>query len=111
MAEIINGLHIDIASDELKTLLLGRLSYHELKVSKYEEQMGKMASIDAELAEEAENIGKYSNTTTAADTIKQSIVKHRDKATYYKFVAKHIVPNATYRLAEADLYRLGIATH
>lgn len=105
--QIISGLHIDVGSDELKTLLLGRLKYHEDKAAFYEKQLGEMRKIDAALSAEAQEFAKTS-TRTPAEALEQSVKKHRDQTVYYRFVADHLVKDAVYRLTEADLTRLGI---
>lgn len=108
MNQIIAGLQIDIEAAELKTLLLGRLDFHETKVQKYEGQYKDLAAIDAGLAEEAEGIGKYGSNTTAADAMKATIKTHSDSAVYFRFMVDHVIKDATYRLSEADLVRIGV---
>ncbi len=107
MSQIINGLHIDVSSDELKTLLLGRLKYHQDKVGFYEKQLVEMKKVDAALTAEAQEMGKTS-TRGPLESLEQAVKKHKDQTVYYKFMAEHVIANATYRLDEAALLRLGI---
>lgn len=109
MSQIINGLHIDVSSDELKTLLLGRLKYHTDKVGFYEQQLVAMRKIDAALTEEARSVGKGS-TSSPADSLDQAVKKHQNQCVYYKFMSEHVIQGATYRLDENALQRLGIQT-
>ena len=104
---MINGLQIDVTAAELKTLLLGRLKFHQDKVSFYEKQLSSMRSVDAALTEEARRMGKTS-TAGPIESLEQAIKKHSDQTIYYKFMADHVVASETYRLAENDLVRLGV---
>jgi hypothetical protein len=104
---MITGLHIDISSDELKELLLGRQKYHQNKVTAYEKQLDVMKKAEALLDEEREDIGKVSNRTPA-ESLESSLKKHANQVVYFTFMADHVVPNETYRLNESDLHRLGV---
>jgi hypothetical protein len=107
MAEIINGLQIEVPAAELKVMLEGRLKYHQDKVVAYTKQYEQMAQVEGLLAEEANQIGKTSNRS-ASDGVKEAIKKHKDQTVYYKFMSEHVVTSATYRLSENDLVRLGV---
>jgi hypothetical protein len=108
MTQIINGLQLDVSAEELKSLFAGRISYHDNKVSKYEKVAAGLEKIDLELEEEADDIGKYSNTTVSNDTIKTSIRKHKNQSRYFKFMSEHVIANSTYRLTNTDLQLLGV---
>lgn len=107
MAEIINGLQIDIKAAELKEMLLGRLKYHEARVEVYQKQHEQLSKVERVLSEEAEAIGKVSNTSPV-ESVLSALKKHKDQAIYYRFMHDHVVEGAVYRLPEADLVRLGI---
>lgn len=107
MAELIQGLHIDISGKELKGLLEGRLKYHADKVAAYEKQFIQFDKVDRALAEDAELISK-TNSASPRQSLEQAIKKHKDQTIYYKFMADHVVVVATYRLGEQELSRLGI---
>lgn len=106
--ELIQGLHIDVSAAELKGLLEKRVEYHAHKTEIYERQLADLTKIDKTMADEAEEQGKYTNNTNAADAMKRTVKDHRDQGTFMKFLAAHIVTGATYRLAEADLQRIGV---
>ena len=106
---MITGLHVDVSSDELKTMLLGRLKYHKDKVALYQEQLVTMKSVDDKLKADRESIGKGS-TQTPTDAIQSAIQKHENQCVYYDFMAKHVVASETYRLSEQDLQRLGVSS-
>ncbi len=107
MAELIQGLHVDVTATELQCLLEGRLKYHQDKITAYSAQLVQLNKVDAALAEDAEMISKTSGTSPKS-SLDQAIKKHRDQSVYYAFMAKHVVSGATYRLNEQDLTRLGI---
>ena len=106
---MIQGLYIDVPSTELKTMLEGRLKYHQEKVVMYKNQLDGLVKLEASLDEEARQLGKTS-TATPKESMQQAIKKHGDQVIYYKFMAEHVVPNETYRLGEAELQRLGVST-
>lgn len=105
---MITGLHVDVKSEELKSLLEARLKYHSERIEFYESQLKKMKEVDAAMASEAAEFSKVSNRSPV-ESMEQAIKKHRDQTVYYKFMAEHVVANEIYRLAESDLMRLGIS--
>ncbi len=104
---MINGLHVDVTSDELKKMLLGRLTYHQEKISFYKEQVAEMRKVDEKLKRDREAIGKTS-TQSPIESLESAVLKHENQSIYYKFMADHVVPSEVYRLSESDLQRLGI---
>lgn len=107
MSTIINGLHVDVSSAEMKTMLLGRLQFHTDKVAFYEKQLSEMRKVDAALSAEAQEMGKTS-TRSPLESLEQAVKKHKDQTVYYKFMADHVIADATYRLDESALIRLGV---
>src|SRR5262245_7646606 len=107
---MIEGLHVDVTSDELKKLLVGRLKYHEEKIALYTQQREKLVEAEKLLAEEAAQMSKFSGSRTPLDSVEESLKQHRRQVIYYKFMAEHVVLNETYRLHENDLSRLGISS-
>ncbi len=119
MSQIINGLQIDVPAEELKAILASRIGYYDLKASKYTKALEKdvklqaaQDEVDAELAEEAEAIGKYANSsmgsTNRADQLKAKITQAKNQANYFKFMSEHVVTGATYRLDNTALQLVGI---
>ena len=104
---MIQGLYIDVSSDEIRTMLQDRLKYHQGKTSFYKEQLAKMQQIDKALGEEARTIGKTSSASPT-ESLESSVRKHENMTLYYKFMSEHVVPNETYRLGDGELQRLGI---
>jgi hypothetical protein len=105
--ELIQGLHIDVPGSEMKTLFEGRLKYHQEKADALGRQIEQFRKLDKALAEEADNIGKVSNSSPA-QSLEQSAKKHRDQTVYYRFMVDHVVMGATYRLSQSELQTLGI---
>lgn len=108
MAEQIEGIHIDIKGTELQERFTQLAEYHATKVEEYEKKRVDLARIDAELAKEAAEIGKYTSNNRGSDTIVSLIDRHKDQAVYCKFMAEHVVVSATYRLDEGDLAKIGV---
>lgn len=105
---MIDGLKIELPSAELKTLLEGRLKYHQQKVDAYQAQRAQLEKIEVTLGEEARRMGKSSNASPL-ENVEDAIKRHQNQTVYYKFMAEHVIPNETYRLCENDLHRLGVS--
>ena len=104
---MITGLFVDVPSAELKSMLEGRLKYHQNKVDAYTSQLEGLEKLESALGEEAKQLGKTS-TATPKENMLQAIQKHANQVIYYKFMTEHVIPNETYRLGENDLTRLGV---
>lgn len=104
---MIEGLHVDVSSAELKEMLVGRLKYHQEKTIAYERQLTELLKLHAGFDEEARRISKTSNQGPQ-ESLESAIKRHRDQAIFYRFVSEHVVPSEIYRLAENDLVRLGV---
>lgn len=118
MSQIITGLQIDIPAEELKAILASRIGYYEGKAAKYEKHIAtleknnvKLEELDAELAAEANEIGKYMNSTVPkndTDAWKAKVHTSRNQAKYFKFMSEHVVNGATYRLDNTALQLIGV---
>lgn len=106
---MIQGLQVDVKSDELKSIIEERFKHHtersEVYAKKAEELKKTIAGLEEDLL-----VGKVSNGT-ASDSLETKAREHKDKATYFKFMLDHVIQNDVYRLAQEDLKRLGISTH
>jgi hypothetical protein len=78
----IQGLKLQMASDELVTTLNSRIEYH----------------------------GKFSNSRvgSAVDNLAQQRDHHQDRVTLFKFMVAHVIPNETFVLDENDLRKLEV---
>lgn len=105
--ELIQGIHIDVPGSEMKSLFESRLKYHQDKVAKLEGQLGVFKQLDKELAEEANEINRGSNSFPASN-LEDTLRKHKNYIVYFKFMVEHVVVDATYRLGKDELLELGI---
>jgi hypothetical protein len=78
---IIEGLFIEISTDELHAHLVERASFHTEKMS-----------------------------NDPATSLRISAQNHRNRAGFFTFLADHLIADATYRLEESDLVRLELAS-
>lgn len=103
----IQGLQIDVKSDELVKILKDRLRHHEEKSKVYKSQAARlketMESIDEDL-----DIRKVSNGDPV-HTLEDKFREHQDKMAYFQFMLDHVIQNDTYRLGQEDLHKLGIS--
>jgi len=102
---MVEELKLQISTDELKALLEGRMRYHAKKAEVLETEMKRLGEVMEDLDEEAEEIGKYSNSNSnnPVNTLRSKAKVHRDRATYFNFFSKHLMPNETYVLTQSDL--------
>jgi len=110
----IEGIKLQLPTEKLKKLLEGRVEYHTTKAKFFKEKAKELKPTMEEFEEEAEEIGKFSNSNRhGMDDPVENFAKrgkhHTDRATYFKFLADNLIPNETYILQEHDLQRLEIA--
>jgi len=88
--------------EELKAHILKRADDHTEKARRYERDVTALRNAGVENEPRA----------TSVDPIRQldhKIKEHKDKAAFFRFMAKHLVDGEIYRLSESDLSRLEIA--
>ena len=91
--DIIEGVKIDVPSDELKTHLLDRATLHHEKAARYDSQ-----------ARELQELGdQQGQTNDPVHGLQMKFQEHQRKAELFSFMANHLVPGVTYRLSERDL--------
>lgn len=98
---MIEGLKIDVTSEELKAHLDERVKYHREKADWYASQIDALRSGGLEH-------GRGSNDPLASLDI--SLKAHRDKVSYFGFLAQHLVIGETYRLSQDDLAAIEVAS-
>lgn len=104
---MIEGLQVDVKSDELGKILQGRVDYHSSKAKAYEEQSTKLRATMKNIEEDME-VGKVSNGDPA-QSMDQKAREHKDKAVHFQFMIDHVIQNDVYRLSQQDLSLLGIS--
>lgn len=95
---LIEGLKVDISSEELKAFLLDKADYHGKKAEAYAEQAKGVKNLQEE--DEPESM-RFSNSPS--HSLRQSAESHARRFRFYAFLAQHVIPNATYRLTEQDM--------
>jgi hypothetical protein len=101
---MIEGLQFDVKTEELQTILKGRVEHHKKKSALYNEQYVKIR----DEADQQQNSGMTNNAGSLAQQMKHSRDQHEDKAALFDFWSKHLEPNETYRLSESDLSKLEV---
>jgi hypothetical protein len=99
---MIEGVKIDISTDELKDHLSERASYHQEKQAFYEGQVESL---------KAGHVGEMDKGAISNDPVSQlegSARRHKETAALFQFISDHLVPNEVYRLEERDLTRLEV---
>ncbi len=97
---MITGLCIDIPVNELKEHLAARADHHEKKAEWYKNQA-------VALREGGAATGMSNDPVRS---LEQSELEHREKAAYFRFMEQHLVKNQTYRLSQADLGLIELAS-
>mgnify|MGYP001592540184 CR=1 FL=1 len=97
---MIQGLHFDITSHELGSLLDARVEHHLERSTFYQRQARELRDGMAESA-----------AFTGGDPIRslsESQAKHEEAVATLGFLRDHLVPNETYRLTKAELTEIGL---
>lgn len=105
---MINGLQVDVQSEELKKIIKSRVDYHLAKVAAYEQQAERLKTSIKDVEEDVE-YGKVSGGTDMVSSMAKQAKEHKDKAIHFQFMLDHVILNDTYRLGQQDLALLGIA--
>lgn len=107
---MIDGLKLQISSDELKALSMSRADYHSKKSQWFEGKAKELGPELGEMNDRAPDIQKYSSNNRAGvlEELETKARHHKDRSTYFRFMAEHVVPNETYSLAKEDLSQLEV---
>lgn len=101
---MIEGIHVDVSSEELRALVSQRREYHERKADEYTRQAVQVEQVFLK----ATGDPGRTRVENPADDIRRNIARHKDAARHLAFVAEHLAENETYRLGGADLRDIGI---
>ena len=105
---MIEGLRLEIKSDELVTLLSQRVEYHSGKAAWFEKKVAELGPDLKEMDDEAEAIGKYTTAQDPVQSFRTKAKHHRDRATVFRFMVEHVVKDERYVLQESDLARIEV---
>ena len=97
---MMDGLKIQIKSDELHDLLEARVTYHVAKAESYAQSSAQVG--------EAQGDEALTMSNNPRQSLAQSEKSHRNRAKYFQFVADHLVPNITYQLDQDDLIKIEV---
>jgi hypothetical protein len=92
---MIEGIHFDIRTDELKAHLEARVLHHRERAAFYEAQKATFADAPTE---------QMSNDPVQG--LKAAGKRHLQQADLFAFMATHVAANETYRLSSHDLSTL-----
>src|SRR5687767_11848511 len=98
---MIEGLKIDVTSEELKTHLDERAKYHRQKADWYSSQVESLRS---------GGLGQNRGSNDPIGSLEASLAAHRDKASYFAFLAQHLIAGEAYRLSQEDLAAIEVAS-
>lgn len=103
---MIQGLHFDISSEELGTVLQTRIDQCEKKIQMFEAQAEKQAELTRELGKGDVEMPKFSGDQ--ATNLQAKAEEYKQKKKEYSFLKDHLINGETYRLDRGDLNYLGI---
>lgn len=103
---MIQGLQVDVQSDELKKIIKSRIDYHTERAALYESKAEEIRK-SLEGVEE-KTIGKVSGGTPTQN-LEDKAREHKDKLVHFQFMLDHVILNDVYRLSQQDLQLLGIS--
>lgn len=94
---MIAGIRIVMTTDEVKDHVLKRHEYHTEKAAWYTKQIAAL---------KAGGLTAESSTADPVSSLECQRDVHNKKAGYFAVLAKHLIPNEQYQLAENDLTKL-----
>lgn len=97
---MIEGIKIDMTTDELRKHVEERAAFHGKKADWY---ASRAADLQGGIAEHG-NLSNHSNDPVSS--LVNSSKTHQERATFFKVIADHLVPDETYRLSQQDLAQL-----
>ena len=98
---MIDGLRIEVKSDELVAIMRGLHTHHVAKAKWYREQADNLRA-------GGHGVTGHSNDPTGS--LENSAKGHDDKARMFQFMAEHVIGGETYRLEHSDLRMLEIVS-
>lgn len=104
---MVEGLQVDVKSEELVKILTERLEHHQKKADTYTSKASELGA-QIKLIEEDMEVGKVSGGTPV-EQLQRKAREHQEHVTWYEFMLKHVIVNDVYRLGQRDLQRLGIS--
>ena len=94
---MIEGLKIELTTDQIWEHLKERQAHHEDRANWYR---SRVEELDKGLKDEP-NV-----TNNPVLSMRASLRQHTDRAAYFFVLSEHLIANETYRLDESDLARL-----
>lgn len=107
----IQGLKLQMATDEFKKICEERISFHKEKAEWCEKEIDRLEPEVAKFRGQAQAMsktGRSNNISAAAKNFENEFQRHNDKVTLFKFMLEHAIPNETYILDENDLRKLEV---
>lgn len=95
---MIEGLKYDVSSEEIVAHVTERAKHHSEREAWYTAQIEEL---ERGMAEPQEYTGG-----DPIRNLKDSRSRHTNKREVFEFLAKHVIPNETYRLEERELSNL-----
>lgn len=97
---MIEGLHYDFTSAEVKKHLEDRAAYHRKRCDIYQNSLDKLGG-----QEDAEDVGA---SKSGRKDIDDKIKSHKNTAVQFELLAAHLIPNEVYRLKKSDMAEIGL---
>jgi hypothetical protein len=101
---MIDGLHFDFPSAEIKKHLEDRARYHGDRAAAYRTQFAQLGGQE----DSPEDLGLSSS---GRKDLAQRAQGHANKAQHFLILAAHVVPNEVYRLEKRELAEIELADH
>ena len=98
---MIEGLMIEVTSEELRQHLGDRADHHRRKTEFYAKQVTSL---------EEGGLDQDGSTADPVSNLARRGRLHREKASYFSFMAEHLIEGERYRLSQEDLSAIEIAS-
>jgi hypothetical protein len=105
-ATLIVGLHIDVPGSEIRDLLIKKAEHHALRHASYVRELANLETALGGVPMERQ--GFSSHPSDPRQSFRQKVKEHARQLKHTRFLAAHVVLDATYRLSVNELDRLGV---
>lgn len=96
---MIQGLHFDVQSEELKDIISRQITKHVAKAKEYAGQLERLSGLETS-----------GGSMDPKKDLEGHRTHHENSVKTLTFLRDHVVPNETYRLSESDLATIGLVS-
>ena len=99
---MIEGLKLDVRTEELKTRIGARIAEHQAKVDGYARQLQRLVDIGPD-PEDDSVLSEFRGGGSPRSAVERKHQQHSERVALLTFLRDHLVEGEIYRLSQEDL--------